>query len=76
MSYYLVKVVFCQVGCCVFFGVAANLSDHHDSFGLGILEEDVDAVNKVCPVERIATDSDAQRLAKSGFRRLMDRLII
>jgi hypothetical protein len=47
-----------------FLGVAADLADHDDALGLGVLQEQSEAVDEVGAVDRIAADADAGRLAE------------
>src|SRR5687767_5382961 len=56
-------------------GVAADLADHDDAFGLVVLQEQVQAVHEVGAVDRIAADADAGGLAETGGRRLSHRLV-
>lgn len=51
------RIVLFQVLGCVFLGVASDLSDQNDALSLGVLQEHLQAVNEVCSVEGIATDS-------------------
>ena len=49
-------------------GLSADLADHHDALGVGVLEEEVQAVHEVCAVEGVAADAHAQSLAKADLR--------
>ena len=40
-------------------GIAADLTDHHDAFSLGILFEHFETINEIGPIDRISTDADA-----------------
>ncbi len=48
-------------------GLAADLADHDDALGVGVLQEDVQAVHEVGAVERVAADAHAQRLAQADL---------
>src|SRR5208282_1934961 len=56
-------------------GRAADLADHDDAEGLGIGEEELEAVDEVGAVDRIAADADAGRLTEAGGGRLRHRLV-
>ena len=51
-------VLFDEFGC-LFLGISADLSDHHDPFSLGILFEHFETINEIGPINRIPTDTDA-----------------
>src|SRR5476651_2064031 len=51
-------------------GVAADLADHDDAFGLGIPHEHFQALDEVGAVHRIAADADAGRLPEANRRGL------
>jgi len=53
----------------------SNLSNHDDSLGLGVVLEPLQAVDKVGSVERIASNSDASRLAEANGGSLVNSLI-
>ena len=59
--------VLLDVGGGFFFGCASDFADHDDGFGLGILVEELDAVQMVGSVDWIAPDSDASRLPVPGL---------
>ena len=44
---------------CLFLGIAADLTDHHDPFRLGVLFEHFETINEIGPIDRIPTDADA-----------------
>ena len=46
-------------------GVAADLTDHHDRFGLRILLEHLQDIDEVGARDRVATDTDRRRLAQA-----------
>src|SRR5580700_349174 len=56
-------------------GGAADLANHHDRLGLVVGEKHLQYVNKIEPVNRIAADADAARLAEPGGGRLRHRLV-
>src|SRR5690606_29472918 len=56
-----------------FLGVAADLADHDDAFGLRVFVEQLQAVDEVQAVDRVAADADAGRLAQAYFGGLLDR---
>ena len=51
-------VLFDEFGC-LFLGIAADLSDHHDPYSLGILFEHFETINEIGPIDGIPTDADA-----------------
>lgn len=59
----------------VLLGAATDLTDHDDTVGLGVLEEDLQAVDEVGTGERITANTDDERLAKTGLGSLVDRLV-
>src|ERR1019366_203107 len=46
---------------CVLFGVAADLADHDDCFGLGIFIKEIESIDEVGADNRVATDTDCGR---------------
>src|SRR5690606_38682054 len=58
-----------------FLGVAADLADHDDAFGLRVLVEQLEAVDEVQAVDRVASNTDAGRLAQAHLGGLLDRFI-
>ena len=58
----------------LFLGVASDFSDHHDALRLGIVQENLEAIDEVGAVERVPSNSHAQRLSEPSFRRLVDSL--
>ena len=52
-----------------------NLTDHDDTIGLGVLEEDLQAVDEVGAGEGVTADTDNERLAKAGLGGLVDGLV-
>lgn len=59
----------------IFLGATADLTNHDDTVGLGVLEEDVEAVDKVGSAEGITADTNDERLAKAGLGGLVDGLV-
>ena len=59
----------------LFLGLTSDLTDHDDSFGLGIVNELGENINEVGTVEGIATDSDDGGLSKSLEGGLVDSLV-
>src|SRR5262245_45355425 len=59
----------------LFLGTSADLSNEHDKLCLGILCEELEAVDKVRAVQRIAPDADARGLPDALFCQLSDSLI-
>ena len=51
--------------CCVFFCGSANLTNHNNTLGLGVVREALEAVDEVCAIEGVATDADAGGLTKA-----------
>ena len=47
-----------------FFGAAADLADHDDGFGLGVVVEHAQHVDVVGAVDGVAADADAGGLAR------------
>ena len=56
--------------CRVFFGRTTDLPDHDNRLGLRIGEKQLEAIDEICAVDRIAADADAGRLAKPDRRGL------
>lgn len=59
----------------VLLGGTTNLTDHDDTVGLGVLEEDLQAVDEVGAGEGVTTDTDDERLAQAGLGSLVDGLV-
>ena len=53
----------------------ANLANQNDALRLGVVQKNVQAVNKVGAVEGIAADTDAECLPETGVGRLEHCLI-
>ncbi len=51
------------------FCLSADFSDHDDALGIGVLEEQVQTVHKVCAVEGVASDPYAKGLSQAHLRR-------
>lgn len=69
------KVVFGQELGRLLLSIAADLANHHDALGVVILQENVQAVDEVGSIERIAANANAQSLAKTGLGGLVDSLV-
>lgn len=54
---------------------SADLADHDDALGLGIAQEDLQAVDEVGAVEGVAADAHAQRLAQTDLGGLVHGLV-
>ena len=59
----------------VLLGGTTDLADHDDTVGLGVLEEDLKAVDEVGAAEGVTADTDDERLAKAGLGGLVDGLV-
>lgn len=59
----------------LFFGCAADLTDHHDGVCLFILFKQGQRINEVGAVNGIAADTDAGGLTQSPFGQLPDSLV-
>lgn len=64
-----------QVVRSLFLGLASDLSDQNDPFGVLVLQEDFQAVDEIGAVEGVTANAHAQRLAETDFGRLIDSLI-
>jgi hypothetical protein len=62
-------------GGAVFLGRAADLADHDDALGLGVLVEEGEAVDEVGAVDRVAADADGGGLAEAEGGQLVDGLV-
>ena len=49
----------------LFFSLTTDLTDHDDTFGLGIVNELCEHINEVSSVEGITTDSDNSALSET-----------
>src|SRR5712691_334093 len=54
---------------------AADLADHHDGLGLGIVLEEAEDVDEAGAIDGIAADPDAGRLAEAALGELVDHLV-
>jgi hypothetical protein len=59
----------------VLLGGTTNLTDHDDTVGLGVLKEDLQAVDEVGAGEGVTTDTDDKGLTKAGLGGLVDSLV-
>ena len=55
-------------------GIAADLANHHDALGLFVFQENVQTINEIGAIERITANADAQGLAETGRRGLVNGL--
>lgn len=67
--------MFDEIFSSVFLGYTSNFSNKNNSFGVWVFNEHFKTVDKIGPVERIATDSDTQGLTKTNLRCLVDSFI-
>src|SRR3569623_1880237 len=56
---------------CVFLSRAADFTDHNDALGLTVLLEQLEAVDEMGALDRIAADTDTGALAEAVLRGLM-----
>lgn len=61
--------------CGILLGGTTDLTDHDDSVGLSVLEEDLEAVDEVGAGERVTADADDERLTEAGLGGLVDGLV-
>src|SRR5678815_4220412 len=61
--------------CAVLFVRTADFADHDDRFGIRIVVEHFHDVDVLQPVDRVAADADARRLAEPLLAQLADRFI-
>jgi len=61
--------------CGVLLSGTTDLTDHDDTIGLGVLEEDLEAVDEVGAAEGVTTNTDDERLAETGLGGLVDGLV-
>ena len=54
-----------------FFGGAADLADHEDGLGVGVVVEEPERVDEAGADDRVAADADAGRLADAELRELV-----
>jgi len=55
---------------CFFFGASANFSYHHNGIRILVCIKQLNSINKPCPDNRVAADSDARRLADTALGKL------
>lgn len=60
--------MFHEVLCSIFLGYASNLTDHNNSLGFRVGQENLEAVDEVGAVERITTDANAQGLTQTNLK--------
>src|SRR5487761_436671 len=68
----LFQAVLADVARRLLFLGAADLADQDHAFGIGVLEEKVEAFGEPDAVDGITADSDRRRLAEAGGRELTD----
>ena len=51
------RVVLFEVIGSILLGVAADLADQDDAVSLGVLQEHLQAVDEICPIEGVPTDA-------------------
>lgn len=59
----------------VLFGRSTNLTNHDDTVGLGVLSEDLEAVDEVGAVEGVTTNTDDEGLTETSLGGLVDSLV-
>jgi len=59
----------------ILLGGTTDLTDHDDTVGLGVLEEDLEAVDEVGAAEGVTADTDDERLTETGLGGLVDGLV-
>lgn len=59
----------------VLFGTTTNLTNHDDTLGLGVVEEDAKAVDEVGTGEGVTTDTDDKGLSKASLGGLVHSLV-
>ena len=55
--------------------LASDLSDHDDSLGGRVLDEQLQAVDEVCAVEGVATNTNTESLAQTHSAGLVDSFV-
>jgi hypothetical protein len=59
----------------ILLGGTTDLTNHDDTVGLGVLEEDLEAVDEVGAAEGVTADTDDERLTETGLGGLVDGLV-
>ena len=59
----------------ILLGATTNLTNHDDTLGLGVLEEDAEAVDEVGTGEGVTTNTNNERLTKTGLGGLVHSLV-
>lgn len=67
--------MFDEIFSSVFFSYTSNFSNENDSLGVGVFNEHFQTVDKICPVERISSNADTQRLTEPDLRCLVDSFV-
>merc|ERR1719232_937519 len=66
------RIILRQIFGGLFFGLTSNFTDHDDTFGVGIVDKDVETINKVSSIEGITADTNAKGLSKTNLGRLVN----
>lgn len=69
------SVVVFQEVCSILLSGTTNLTNHDDTVGLGVLEEDLKAVDEVCAGEGVTANTDDERLTEASLGGLVDSLV-
>ena len=67
--------MFSQIVGCSLLGLASDLSDHNDSLGGRVLDEQLQAVDEVCAVKGVSTNTDTESLAQANSAGLMNSFV-
>lgn len=67
--------MFSEVFSSLLFGITTDFTDHHDTLGLWVVEEDFEAIDEVGAVEWITTDTNAEGLAESSLGSLVHSFV-
>ena len=67
--------MFDQVVSCPLLCLASDLTNHDDALGVGVVDEELQAVDEVGSVEGVAADADTQRLAEAHGAGLVHGLV-
>jgi hypothetical protein len=68
-------VVVLEVLGCLLLHRATNLTNDDDTLCGGVIKEDLEHINVLRARERVATNTDTERLAETGSGRLCDGLV-
>ena len=67
--------MFDQVVSCPLLCLASDLTNHDDTLGVGVVNEELQTVDEVGSVEGVAADADTQRLAEAHGAGLVHGLV-